>query len=335
MKNNRPSHVAVLSICAVAMSCFLGCEGIGRRHDPQVLDISNPPEEDASPDFAQRELESANFPDLVERMLANRETLLSVREHYFDQLREMERAYLQVGDTVKANWARRQRQRLEEADVEPYPYLTAVPPEHRVGVAPEVLSAEADEIYDRALALLDEVRGIPFMGHLPHNKRKVREALELFKDVLRDYPKSDKVDDCAFYCGEIYKEYLRSDDPDNELAIRYYKWAFALDPQTPHAARFQCAVVYDFRRVDRVRALELYNQVLDVEEDANMSNQRFAATRIRQLTDDEFSQFRPRVATADETPSVDTADWGGPADDPVTANFPDDETDASDPDITP
>jgi tetratricopeptide (TPR) repeat protein len=143
------------------------------------------------------------------------------------------------------------------------------------------------------------------------------------------------VDDCAFYCGEIYKEYLREDDPDNELAIRYYKWASALDPQTPHAARFQCAVVYDFRRHDRIRALELYNQVLRVEEDANMSNMRFAASRIRQLTDDEFSRFRPRIETADGTSADDPADWDTPFEDPVTANYPDDETDPSDPDITP
>jgi hypothetical protein len=139
------------------------------------------------------------------------------------------------------------------------------------------------------------------------------------------------VDDCAFYCGEIYKEYLRDDDPDNELAVRYYKWAFALDPQTPHNARFQCAIVHDFRRHDRVRALELYHQVLDTEENGSLSNMRFAATRIEQLTDDEFSHLRPRLGGPFVTPASATTAAPGFDETPITANIQDEPSDTDKP----
>jgi hypothetical protein len=76
--------------------------------------------------------------------------------------------------------------------------------------------------------------------------------------------------------------------------VRYYQWAVALDPQTPHAARFQCAVVYDFRRHDRTKSLELYHQVIDLDENHNESNCRFSATRIEQLTDEDRSHLTPK-----------------------------------------
>lgn len=322
MKASRFHYLTALLPSVVVTVCLLGCEGTGRKHDPRVLDVQ-PPLEDAAAASAQPTQQLPNFPDLVEQMLANRETLLSVRKLYFEQLMELERAYLLAGDTVKANWARRQRERLEEVDVEPYPYLTAAPPEHRAEVAPEQQIPEADEIYNRAYTMLKGIRMIPATGFLDHNKKKAREALGLFKQILREYPTSDKVDDCAFCCGEIYKEYLRDDDPDNELAIRYYKWAFTLDPETPHAARFQCAVVYDFRRHDRARALELYHQVLETEENGNLSNQRFAATRIEQLTDDEFSHLRPRPGYPTVTRTSDTTSEPDTDKTPVTANIPD------------
>jgi tetratricopeptide (TPR) repeat protein len=311
MKINRIHPIAALLPAVVLLAGLVGCGLFKKGSDSQVAEVQPPPE-DFESGMALSPQALASFPDQVENMLATRETLLSVRGQYFQQLADLEQAYLLDGDTVKANWARRQRERLEQVDVSAYPYLSAAPPEHRDDIAPEMSIAEADSIYIHALAIFKEVQGIPAVGFLEHNKRKVREALGLFQRVLAEYPTSDKVDDCAFYCGEIYKEYLRDDDPDNELAIRYYQWAFALDPQTPHAARFQCAVAYDFRRHDRARALELYHQVLQTEEDANISNMRFAATRIEQLTDDEFSHLRPQPSALTAAPASDSTDDPAP-----------------------
>ena len=54
-------------------------------------------------------------------------------------------------------------------------------------------------------------------------------------------------------------------------------------PQTAHPARFQAAVLYDFRLHDRDRALELYHAVV-TQETGNTSNVHFAVRRIQQLT---------------------------------------------------
>lgn len=271
-------------LTSFVLIAFCGCEGWNRKNDYAVVDVK-PPEEDAEI-VKTRSGDIANFADKVEEMM-------ETREHYLTQLKDLERLYLQAGDSAKADWARRQR--ALTAAVEVFPYLTAAPVEHRAEVSPQESIPEADALYNKALTIHNQVKLVPLAGVLPSNKKKAREALEMFKKVLKDYPSSDKVDDCAFYCGEIYKEYLREDDPHDELSVRYYQWAAALDAKTPHPARFQCAVVYDFRRHDRTRAIELYNQVLDTEENGNNSNQRFSASRIEQLTDEQYSHLKPQL----------------------------------------
>jgi tetratricopeptide (TPR) repeat protein len=269
-------------LVVVSMVALAGCEGWNRKHDYNVVDVTPP--EDEFEYVRTTGADLPNFADLVEEMMES-------RQNYLGHLEELEREYLKAGNSVKSSWARRQKQLTEEVNV--YPYLQAGPIEHRAEVAPVESIPEADAVFDEAVSILKEVSAVPLAGALPHNKKKSRIALDMFRRILRDYPKSDKVDDCAFYCAEIYKEYLREDDPDDELSVRYYKWAAALDPTTPHPARFQAAVVYDFRRHDRARAVELYHQVLELEENANESNMRFSASRIEQLTDEEFSHVRP------------------------------------------
>lgn len=264
------------------LPCFTGCEGWDRKHDYSVVDVT-PPAEDAEPD-RNGKVRPAHFADMVEKMMETREV-------YLGEVKALQRAYLNAGDTVKANWCRRVAFQLE--DVVNYPFLAAGPAEQRAEVMPEKDIPEADKIYDEALGIYKKVAAVPLAGALEPNKDRARRALGLFKQVLRDYPTSDKVDECAFYCGEIYKEYLREEDPDDELSVRYYQWAVALNPDSPLPARFQSAVVYDFRRHDRAKAIELYHQVMEKEEAGNMSNVRFSATRVEQLTDEQYSHLKP------------------------------------------
>lgn len=292
MSVHAGSHRYILIAFAALLT--VGCEGISRKHDARVADISPPPQDYSA--TGQPAISLADLPDKVEGMMA-------ARNHYIESLIALERDYLNAGDTVRANWARRQRELTEKVEV--YPYLTSEVQEQTdptLAVSPEKSIPEADALYDEALKLYNTFVGIPFIGFTKLNKEEPRQAAEMFKRVIRDYPKSDKVDDCAFYIGEIYKEFLRHDDPDNELAIRWFKWAVALDPKTPHPARFNCAVVYDFRLHNRAKAIELYHQVLETEEAGNESNQRFSATRIEQLANDDDSHLRPREPNIAGTP---------------------------------
>ncbi len=285
-KAGAPVHVVALIVCCPLLFALVGCEGIGRKHDSRVVDITPPEDEDLGPTPIRR----VSLPSTVDEV----ESMLATRAAYIDKMIAVERAYLQIGDTEKANWARRQREQTERVEI--YPYLREGTSEQRYTVAPRESIPAADELYLEAMKLYDTFEGVPFVGFTKLNHEDCRKAVNMYKRILQDYPTSDKVDDAAYYAGVIYKEFLREDDPDNELALRYFKWALRLDPKTPHPARFDAAVVYDFRLHDRERAIEMYHQVLETEEAGIQSNQRFAATRIEQLTDDDSSHLRPRDA---------------------------------------
>lgn len=311
-------RVSLILLILAAPMLLVGCEGATRRHDKRVADVT-PPKDDIDAESDQPPADLPQVSDEVEDMMA-------AREAYIQRLIELERIYLEHGETEKANWARRQREQTEKVEV--YPYLSEKAPEYSSQAAPLDSIPEADKLYYEALAKYKTFVGIPFVGFTKLNSKDAKDTVMKFRRILRDYPTSDKVDDAAYYCGVIYKEFLREDDPDNQLALRYYNWALELNPETPHPARFDMAAVYDFRLHDRARAIELYNDVLETEEAGNQSNQRFAATRIEQLTDDDRSHLRPRDrALARRTPrtrvrSSSTGYDGAPAAD---------ESDESDP----
>ncbi|MCA9254684.1 MAG: hypothetical protein KDA33_03560, partial [Phycisphaerales bacterium] len=210
--------IALAIFIGLAHVALFGCEGSTRHHDKRVTDIT-PPEDDYNPDRPRAELPVVA--DGVEDMMA-------ARQAYIESLIELERVYLESGNTEKANWARRQREQTEKIEV--YPYLSEDPPEKSSAVMPIESIPEADTLYDEAYALYDTFVGVPFIGFTKLNTKDARTAVDKFRTLLREYPTSDKVDDAAYYCGVIYKEFLREDDPDNQLALRYFKWAIELDP---------------------------------------------------------------------------------------------------------
>ncbi len=202
------------------------------------------------------------------------EALVDHRKQYHHTLQRLHDYYEFHGYTAKQGWAALELQGLRGVKASYY-LLDAE-------VASDVLRpteeiGEADALYDEASGLMR--RG----GHdVPGLYRRDRmiEAAGVFREIIQRYPASDKIDDAAFFLGEIHKEYM----PGQELiAVRWYERAYTWNPQTPHPARFQAAVVYDYRLHDRDRALELY-QAASQHETAHKGNLRFATRRIRELT---------------------------------------------------
>lgn len=269
--------------CATALTLW-GCEGYDRTK-PAPVDTT----EDAKTVRQRNRTDGSNPADELERMM-------ELRQQYLDHLTRLEKMYLENGDMARASWARRQRD--ETAGVTVYPFASDKAPEQSSRVRPEQSIPEADALYEEGLAQVNSFHGIALAGVLDANKDKARKAVRVWKELLRRYPTSDKVDDAAYWIGECYKEYLREEDPDNQLALRYFQWAIDLDPQTPHPARFRSAVVYDYRMHDRRRAIEYYRKVLDDDEQGHWTNEPFARKRINQLTDEEKSKFRPRETPA-------------------------------------
>lgn len=217
--------------------------------------------------------------DLVEEMIRH-------RAMYARHLRVLVRFYSEHGNEEKANWARRELRDLQH--VKPYQYLDdAIVPMSTLRPVESI--AEADRLYQEGLDLMKKGgHGVPGL----YNQETMKLALAKFNELVDRYPRSDKIDDAAFYIGEIHKEYF--EELDNSIAVKWYKSAIEWNPDLPYPARFQMAVVYDYRMHDREQALFWYQQVLEQEPDIEKTNTMFANNRIRELTSE-----RTRHASSD------------------------------------
>jgi hypothetical protein len=207
------------------------------------------------------------------------EAVVDSRTKYHRSLADLQAYYEKRGYAAKQSWADFELAGLKK--VKAFRYLDeAEVPEARLD--PKDSITEADAQFERGLELMRKGgHGVPVF----YRQKNMIEAADVFRGLVEAHPTSDKIDDAAFYLGEIHKEYL----PNQEsLAVRWYERCWTWNPQSPHPARFQAAVVYDFRLHDRDKALELYKSVLQVETSI-ASNVRFAQRRIGQLTSEHRS----------------------------------------------
>ncbi len=220
--------------------------------------------------------------DLVESVLAH-------RAEYHQGLEGLRDYYRDHGYATKQSWADYELDGLRKVKAFRYLLDAEIPSDQ---LRPTSQIPEADALYERGQELLRKGgHGVPVF----YREKVMIEAADVFQQLVEKYPNSDKIDDAAFFLGEIHKEYLPNQEP---IAVKWYERAWTWNPETPHPARFQAAVVYDYRLHDRDRALELYQSVLK-NETANQSNLRFATRRIQELT------TAPRAATAQVTTTTE------------------------------
>jgi TolA-binding protein len=208
--------------------------------------------------------------DLVEAVAAH-------REEYRRSLETLHNYYDQSGYHTKRSWAAQELAGLRS--VKQFAYLLdAEVPSGNLRAMDSI--SEADALFQNGVELMRAGgHGVPGI----YRQDRMIEAAAVFRQLIQQFPTSDKIDDAAFLCGEIHKEYLRGQE---SIAVKWYERAWTWDPQTPHPARFQAALVYDYRLQDRARALELYHYVVG-DPSSSPVNVRFAARRIDELTDGE------------------------------------------------
>ncbi|MGB2985202.1 MAG: hypothetical protein WBE26_04910 [Phycisphaerae bacterium] len=203
------------------------------------------------------------------------EDVVATRAQYQQGLQQLHAYYEAHGYPTKAGWAAFELQGLRRMQQFRYLLDAEIPSD---ALRPVGQIEEADALYEQALELMRQ--GGP--GAIFYRQDRMIEAAKVFRELIERYPTSDKIDDAAFFCGEIHKDYL----PGQEIiAVKWYERAWTWNPETPHPARFQAAVVYDYRLHDRDRALELYQSVVK-HETRFKGNARFATRRIRELTRD-------------------------------------------------
>lgn len=203
------------------------------------------------------------------------ENLVTHREQYRTTLETLRNYYREHGYATKEKWADFELQGLRKVKSFKYLLDSEIP---EAELRPTSAIPEADELYEKGMQLLKKGGyGTPVF----YKRTTMLQAAETLQQVIERFPSSDKIDDAAFFLGEIHKEYFKDQE---QIAVKWYERSLAWDPQTPHPVRFQAAVVYDYRLHDRDRALELYHAVVE-EETADQSNVRFASRRIRELTE--------------------------------------------------
>jgi len=207
------------------------------------------------------------------------EDMATYRAKYHESLGRLHDYYEVQGYAEKAKWAAFEIDGLRSVKAFRFLMDAEIPSDQ---LRADTSIPEADALLAKGLDLMKRGgHGVPGL----FRRDLMVQAAEVFRELIEKYPSSDQIDDAAFYCGEIHKEYL----PDQEtLAVKWYERAWTWNADTPHPARFQAAVVYDYRLHDRDLALELYQAVV-AKESSYEGNVRFAVRRIDELTKQHLS----------------------------------------------
>ncbi|MHC4442709.1 MAG: tetratricopeptide repeat protein [Planctomycetota bacterium] len=270
IKNRIVGSITIVALSIVFITGNAGCK-TDALTGPQRVDDSAPLtslENPAGVDLPNIPVADRTEVDLVEDMMLH-------RAMYARYLRVLVNYYAEHGYEYKAIWARNELYDL--AKVKPYSYIldAEVP---MADLSPAESVAEADKLFEEGRALMKKGGdGIPVF----YNQDTMKLALTKFKQLIDNYPASDKIDDAAFYIAEIHKEYF--EEKDNLIALRWYQRAIDWNSELPYPARFQMAAVYDYRLKDHEKALEMYQEVVDHEQ-FNKSNVVWAKARINDLT---------------------------------------------------
>jgi len=286
--------ILAVSLCAVLVGGCKTDELAGPQREVAVGPMTSL-ESPAGVDVPNVQLDRTEV-DLVEELLLH-------RAMYARLLRALNTYYSEHGNEEKAIWARSEMNDLRRVKTYRYILDSEVPV---MAMTPNESIAEVDQLYDEACALMKKGgHGVPAL----YNQETMKLALAKFKELVDRYPASDKIDDAAFFIGEIHKEYFV--EKDNSLAIEWYKRAIQWNPNTPHPVRFQIAVAYDYRLHEREEALKWYQQVLECEPDIEKTNTLFAGNRIRELTT-EKTRHAPGEAVPD-APAGESIEASPPA----------------------
>lgn len=190
------------------------------------------------------------------------EIVVKSRANYKESLEALISFYAKSGNNEKYRNAKKELEALNTMPQYEYFGLRIDDPRY----APTTQIVDADLLYDNAM--LDKKNAEKLGTKLFADKNLYRSALSKFRDLLRTYQKSDKIDDVAYEAGEI-SENLK----DYTEALNYYKAAYTWNPYAPYPARLKAARVLDRNMHNYAEALPLYK--LGLEREAQLENKYY------------------------------------------------------------
>ncbi|RPI58048.1 MAG: hypothetical protein EHM48_10625 [Planctomycetaceae bacterium] len=202
------------------------------------------------------------------------ELVVISRNEWIAAMKDMAGLYEQRGMTEPAKTCRTALARLRPEHLYTYMVSAEVPgPDLR----PTRVVPEAEALYGKAYKLFREGKGLlpPLTDY-----KKEREAQEMFKQLIREYPDSSRIALAAYYIADIYKEYFNKD----VMAVKWYEraWQWSENKLT-EPAYFQAATIYDLRLHNKEKAVECYRNALKYDP-PRLGNFDYARNRIKDLT---------------------------------------------------
>ena len=177
------------------------------------------------------------------------EVLLEHRWNYRQKLESLVEVFNAAKDV--SLWIRAKKELKDLISVNKYLYLRdADTPSSDLQARDQISHAEKQ--YAQLLALKKDSR---FLGV---SRYKTQLALEGFRQLICDYPTSDKIDDAAFEIAELCSNNLK----DYERAVRWYECVLIWDPQTQLPVNYRIARIYDKHLINRLSALNYYQRAL-------------------------------------------------------------------------
>jgi tetratricopeptide (TPR) repeat protein len=184
--------------------------------------------------------------DIIEKVEA-------ARQEYRLDLESLVEYYTKTGNNEKLNNATTELRALNTMPQYDYVNPLALPATY----APTTQIMDADLLYQDALLEKQQAEkyGRPFI-----DKNLYRSALTKFKELIKKYNNSDKIDDAAYYIGEI-SEYFK----DYSIALEYFQAAYKWNPEIQLPARLHAARILDKYMHNYAEALPIYREGIETE----------------------------------------------------------------------
>lgn len=250
------ARVIVISLVVIILNCMVGCRPADSGRS-QLLGSEISASAAVSP-------ATGSETDLVEQMTNHRQA-------YYNALKSLIAYYDQKGNNMKLRWASEELSKLESLPHYNYIIEAAMAPEN---LRPTDSISEADLLFKEAYRVERDAGLLPVF----RNASKLREALGLYNQLIKKFPKSDKIDDAAYRAAGIYEHFK-----DYSIAVPYYKRVFQWNPKTEYPARYRAGQILDRYLERKDEALELYRQSLE-SETLNPEQKQYVELRIKEIT---------------------------------------------------
>jgi TolA-binding protein len=182
------------------------------------------------------------------------------RDNYQAALERLRAYYVHTNIDEQRHWCEKELTDYHLVLKSPYILDMDLP---SLDLRPDTASPKANRIFREALDWYNKRT----MGDRSENFKR---AELLLRRLLRDYPRSDKLDEACYYLGDIYasrsfQQYAR--------AAAFFERVLHYEPNTNLDARYRAAYLYDKHLNDQKRAVEMYQQILRQEVDPNQTRE--------------------------------------------------------------